>query len=101
MLFSLSVVPVGAGESMVEPVAQVVKKIEDAGLDFRLNGMSTVIEGEWDEVLPVIREAHRAVKKGSERVFMVLTVDDHNGVANRLDEAVEDVEERLGHSLPH
>lgn len=99
MLFSLSMFPVGSGESLVEPVTDVVDEIDRAGLDYRLTGADTVIEGEWDEVMPVIQRAEERLREKHDRVFMVLTVDDHKGSENRLSAAVEDVEDELGRSV--
>ncbi len=101
MLFSLSMFPVGAGASLVDPVAEVVDEIDRAGLPYRLTGADTVIEGDWDEVMPVIRTAEQRLRAKHDRVYMVLTVDDHKGVRNRLEEAVADVENRLGRPVSH
>jgi uncharacterized protein (TIGR00106 family) len=99
MLFSLSMFPVGASDSLVDPVAEVVDEIDRAGLRYDLTGADTVIEGEWDEVMPVIRRAEQRLRERHDRVYMVLTVDDHKGATNRLRGAVEDVERKLGRSL--
>lgn len=99
MLFSLSMFPVGSGDSLAEPVADVVDEIDRAGLRYKLTGADTVIEGEWDEVMPVIRRAEERLRERHDRVFMVLTVDDHAGANDRLTGAVEDVENKLGRSV--
>ena len=59
MLFSLSMFPIGSGDSLVDPVAEVIDEIDRAGLRYRVTGADTVIEGEWDEVVPVIRRAEQ------------------------------------------
>ncbi|HEX7119442.1 MAG TPA: MTH1187 family thiamine-binding protein [Longimicrobiales bacterium] len=100
MIFSLSMFPVGAGDSLVDPVAEVVDEIDRSGLSYRVTGADTVIEGDWDDVIPVIRRAEERLRDKHDRVYMVLTVDDHKGARNRLDEAVADVESRLGRSIP-
>lgn len=99
MLFSLSMFPVGATDSLEEPVSRVVEEIDRAGLTYQTTGMSTVIEGEWDEVLPVIRAAHEKLRREYDRVYMTLAVDDHPGSEGRITGAVEDVERRLGHPV--
>ena len=101
MLFGLTVVPLGNAESMGDPVSQVVQEIQDAGLAYRLNAMSTVIEGEWDEVMPVIRAAEEKVRATAGRVFLVITVDDDEGAVESLQRSITDVERRLGHSVMH
>ncbi|HEY8469110.1 MAG TPA: MTH1187 family thiamine-binding protein [Longimicrobiales bacterium] len=96
MLFSLTMFPVGAGDSLVDPVSEVVQEIDRSGLPYEVTGMDTVIEGEWDEVMPVIRRAEQRLREKHDRVYMLLAVDDHEGSKNRLNEAVRDVERRLG-----
>jgi uncharacterized protein (TIGR00106 family) len=100
MLFSLSMFPVGAGESLKRPVAEVVEEIDDAGLDYQVTGMDTVIEGAWDDVLPVIRRAEERLSREYGRVFMVLVVDDHPGSEGRLRRSVDEVSEELGQHVP-
>lgn len=99
MLFSLSMFPVGSGNSLVEPVTDVIDEIDSAGLEYELTGADTIIEGEWDEVMPVIQRANERLREKHDRVFMVLTVDDHKGSEDRLSRAVEDVEDELGRSV--
>jgi uncharacterized protein (TIGR00106 family) len=93
--------PVGDGDSLVKPVAEVIEEIAQAGLPYEVNGAATVIEGDWDRVLPIIHRAHSRLRGRHDRVFCVLTIDDHNGVRNRLKESVADIERELGHSVPH
>lgn len=96
MLFSLAMFPVGGGDSLVEPVAEVIDEIDRAGLSYEVTGMDTVIEGDWDEVMPVIRRAGQRLREKHDRVYMLLAVDDHKDASNRLNESVRDVEKRLG-----
>jgi uncharacterized protein (TIGR00106 family) len=99
MLFSLTTIPVGSGPSILEPVSEVIREIDRSGLSYEVSGMDTVIEGDWDEVMPVIRRAEAELRRHHERVFMVLTMDDHVGAVNRLHGAIEDVEHELGQSV--
>jgi uncharacterized protein (TIGR00106 family) len=99
MLFSLSMFPIGSGDSLVDQVSEVVDEIDRAGLTYRVTGADTVIEGDWDDVMPVIREAERRLREKHDRVYMVLTVDDHAGARNRLEESPADVEQKLGRSI--
>ncbi len=101
MLFSLSMFPIGSGDSLADPVAMVVDEIDRAGLNYEVTGADTVIEGDWDEVMPVIRRAGDRLRQDHDRIYMVLTVDDHKGSENRLRSSVEDVERKLGRSLSH
>ena len=55
----------------------------------------TSIEGEWDEVMPVIKAACDAVAAHSPRVSLVLKADLRPGYEGQLSAKVERVEERL------
>jgi uncharacterized protein (TIGR00106 family) len=101
MLFSVSMFPLGGGESMLKPVTEVVDEFDRAGLHFEVTGMNTVLEGEWDEVMPVIKRAEARLAREYPRVFMALTMDDHPGVTNRLRASPVEVEHELGRPVPH
>jgi len=96
MLFSLAMFPVGGGDSLVEPVSEVIDEIDRSGLAYEVTGMDTVIEGDWDDVMPVIKRAEQRLREKHDRVYMLLAVDDHKGASNRLNQSVRDVEKRLG-----
>jgi uncharacterized protein (TIGR00106 family) len=98
MLFSISMFPIGGGESILDPVATVVEEIDRSGLPYQVTAMDTVIEGEWDDVLPVLQRAHQRLRQQHERVFMTLSMDDHQGARERLRGAVAEVEARLSDS---
>ena len=66
-----------------------------------MTGMDTVIEGEWKDVMPVIERAEKRLREKHDRVYMVLTLDDHVGVENRLYGAIEAVERELGRRVQH
>jgi uncharacterized protein YqgV (UPF0045/DUF77 family) len=59
-----------------------------------------VIEAEWDEVMPVLRTAERALRERYERVFLIIMVDDHAGARLRLKRSAEEVEARLEGPIP-
>jgi len=101
VLFNVTMFPVGAGDELAEPVADVIDEISRADLPYAVNGAATVIEGDWDRAMPVIHRAFSRLRATNDRVYMVLTVDDHVGVRDRMHEAVEDVERELGHAIPH
>ena len=99
MVISLSVVPMGAGAELKEHVAEVLRVIEASGLPYRLGAMSTEIEGDWDEVLAVVKAAHEAGRKPGGRVLTTIVIDDREGATGRLAGKVADVEQVLGKSL--
>jgi uncharacterized protein (TIGR00106 family) len=95
MLVSLSIFPIDKGESVSKYVAKIIDLIDKSKLPYRTSAMSTVIEGNWDQVFGVIKRCHHALAKESNRVYMVITVDDRKKAKNRLSGKVDRIEQVL------
>lgn len=96
MLVAFSVAPLGAGESVSQAVADAVRVVRESGLPNRTDAMFTTLEGEWDEVMDVVRRATEAVGAHGHRVSLVLKADIRPGHTGELDGKVERVESLLG-----
>ncbi|MBP0461971.1 MTH1187 family thiamine-binding protein [Streptomyces montanisoli] len=96
MIVAFSVSPLGAGEDVGEYVADAVRVVRESGLPNRTDAMFTSIEGEWDEVMDVVKRAVAAVEARSNRVSLVLKADIRQGVTDGLTAKVETVERHLG-----
>jgi uncharacterized protein (TIGR00106 family) len=95
MIVAFSVTPLGVGESVGDLVADAVRVVRESGLPNRTDAMFTSIEGEWDEVMAVVKRAVDAVAAQAPRVSMVLKADLRPGVSDALSAKVAHVEERL------
>ena len=84
---------------MKEQLAEVLEVIDESGLPYRLNAMSTEIEGDWEEVMEVVRRAHDVGRKFSGRVLTHISIDDREGAAGRISGKISDVEEIVGKEL--
>jgi len=96
MLVAFSVTPLGVGEAVAEYVADAVRVVRDSGLPNRTDAMFTTVEGEWDEVMDVVRRAVDAVAAKAPRVSLMLKADIRPGVTGALDAKVETLERYLG-----
>lgn len=96
MLVAFSVSPLG-GESdgVAAAVAEAVRIVRESGLPCETNAMFTLVEGEWDEVMDVVKRASEAVQAGAPRVSLVLKADIRPGHTNQLRSKVERVEQLL------
>ncbi len=94
MLVAFSVAPSGP-ESVHDAVAAAVKIVRDSGLPNRTDSMFTTIEGEWDEVMDVIKRATEAVGQYGQRVSLVLKADIRPGHTGEITGKVERVERAL------
>jgi uncharacterized protein (TIGR00106 family) len=95
MLVAFSVTPLGVGESVGEVVAEAVRVVRESGLPNRTDAMFTTLEGEWDEVMDVVRRAVEAVAERAPRVSVVLKADIRAGTAGAMTAKVERVERYL------
>ena len=95
MIVAFSVTPSGAGEDVGEEVAEAVRVVRDSGLPYRTDAMFTSLEGSWDEVMTVVRDAVAAVEARAGRVSLVLKADIRRGVTDGLDAKVRRVEQLL------
>jgi uncharacterized protein (TIGR00106 family) len=95
MIVAFSVTPLGVGEDVGELVADAVQVVRASGLPNHTDAMFTSIEGDWDEVMSVVKSAVDAVAAKTNRVSMVLKADIRPGVTNGLTSKVEDLERYL------
>ncbi|BBX32724.1 hypothetical protein MMAG44476_34931 [Mycolicibacterium mageritense DSM 44476 = CIP 104973] len=98
MLVAFSVSPSGGDETggVSEAVAAAVRVVRESGLPNETNAMFTNIEGEWDEVMAVVKKAVEAVAAASPRVSLVLKADIRPGYTGQLTAKVERIERELG-----
>lgn len=94
MIVAFSVAPTevpNAEAEMSEAVAQAVKVVRESGLPNETNAMFTLVEGEWDEVMDVVKRATDAVLAVSPRVGLVLKADIRPGHTGQIASKVESV----------
>ncbi len=103
MLFQLTMFPSGSkrkSASVSEHVAKVIDIIDKSGLSYKLTPMATCIEGEWNEVMAVINKARLMLRrKGHERIYISITIDDRKGAKKRMSGKVDSIEKRLGREV--
>jgi uncharacterized protein (TIGR00106 family) len=98
MLVAFSITPLGVGEGVAEPVAAAIRVVRDSGLPNRTDAMFTTIEGEWDEVMDVVKRAVEATAALAPRVGLTLKADIRPGVQDALTTKVERIEALLDES---
>ncbi|KUH82319.1 MULTISPECIES: MTH1187 family thiamine-binding protein [unclassified Mycobacterium] len=97
MIVAFSVSPMGADESVGDAVAEAVKVVRASGLPNETNAMFTNLEGDWDEVMDVVKRAVDAVAAASPRVSLVLKADIRPGHTDQLTAKVRRIDDALGH----
>ncbi|MDA5285187.1 MTH1187 family thiamine-binding protein [Streptomyces sp. NPDC054904] len=95
MIIAFSVTPLGVGEEVGEYVADAVRVVRESGLPNRTDAMFTTVEGEWDQVMDVVKRAVAAVEARAPRVSFILKADIRPGVSDGMTSKVETVERHL------
>jgi uncharacterized protein (TIGR00106 family) len=77
MIVELSVIPIGVGTSLSKYIAEVMTVIKESSLKYESHSMGTNIEGDWEEIIPLIKTCHdRLYEKGVERISTILRISD-------------------------
>ena len=99
MLVAFSVSPLGGeSDSVGVAVAEAVRVVRESGLPNRTDAMFTLVEGDWDEVMAVVRRATEAVLAAAPRASLVLKADIRPGHDDMLTSKVASIERHLASS---
>lgn len=99
VMAEFSIVPLDKGESLSSYIAQVMELIDESGLDYQFTPMATIVEGEFEEVLDLIKSCHLKMREVSNRVITTIKLDDREGARGRIKGKVESVEKKAGRKL--
>ena len=99
VLLEFSMSPLGKDESVGEYVSRSLEIIDQSGVQYRLNPMGTVLEGEWDEVMDVVSQCYERMRKDCNRISCTIKIDYRKGKSGRLSGKVASVENRLNKKL--
>lgn len=98
-IIEITVIPIGtASTSLSSYVADLHRLLEEAPetIQFQMTPMSTIIEGELDELLSVVRRLHEApFLRGANRVSTSIKIDDRRDKAASMAQKLRSVEEKL------
>jgi uncharacterized protein (TIGR00106 family) len=95
MIVAFSVTPLGVGEDVADYVADAVRVVRASGLPNRTDAMFTSIEGDWEDVMAVVKGACDAVAVRAPRIGLTLKADIRPGVTGALESKVTSLERHL------
>ncbi len=98
-LMEFSMIPLDKGSSFTEYVARILTLVDQSGLEYRLNPMGTVVEGEWDDLLALLTRCFRALEKDSDRISLQVKFDYRKGSESRIESRVKSVQNKVGRTL--
>lgn len=94
-LVAVAIAPFGVGDELSKEVAEVVKVIRDSGLPNKTYSMFTEIEGEWDEVMKVVKNATFVLAEKRIRTEVIMKMDIRPGYNNMMTEKIDRMENQM------
>ena len=99
VMIDLCVVPVGIGVSVSEYIAECQKLIRGAGLSSQMHPYGTVIEGDWDEVMAVVKTCHEKVHAmGSPRIMSIVKIGTRTDREQTMQDKIDSVESKIANA---
>ena len=93
-----SISPVGTGSTSLSPYVAGCHAIlkDEKRIKYQLNPMGTILEGDLDVILEVIRKMHEIpFQKGALRVSTLIKIDDRRDKTATMEQKVQAVKEKL------
>ncbi|NLI73370.1 MAG: thiamine-binding protein [Euryarchaeota archaeon] len=100
-LIAVAIAPLGIGDELAEEVSEVIRVIRESGLPNRTTSMFTEIEGEWDEVMKVVKDATFVLASKGIRTEVVLKADIRPGHTGMIKNKVDRVDDILSGGKDH
>ncbi len=99
VLLEFSMTPLDKGESVSQYVSRSLDIIDQFGVEYRLNPMGTVLEGEWDEVMAVVKKCYERMNEDCARISCGIKIDARKGKEGRLSGKTQRLETILNKTL--
>lgn len=96
MLMELTVIPLARGRSLSGDLAEVIGLIDESKLPYKVTEFGTLIEGSWDELMGMAKKCHTAIRKKTDRVIILMRLDDYGDRNDLLATTIAHVEQHLG-----
>jgi uncharacterized protein (TIGR00106 family) len=95
VLLEFSIYPLDKGVSLSPYVARCVNVIDRSGLPYEMHAMGTLIEGEYDALMAVVRQCFEALRTDCDRIICSLKFDYRKGAQHPMQDKVASVERHL------
>ncbi len=99
VIAEVSVIPIGTKTpSISKYVAKAIRVLsQEKGVKYKLTAMGTLVEGELDNVLEVVKKMHENTFDGEvSRVVTTIKIDDRRDKVSSINYKVESVTKKLG-----
>ena len=96
VIAEISFIPMGAGVSLSKYIAEALRIIESSGLKHEFHSMGTNVEGEFDEVMAIIKRCHeRFFEMGIPRVSTSLKISERRDKAYSMEGKIASVRKAM------
>jgi uncharacterized protein (TIGR00106 family) len=95
-LMEFSLIPLDKGASLSKYVARALTITDESGLQYQLNPMGTVVEGEWADLLNLLTRCFRDLENVSERISLQVKFDHRKGISGAIDGKIRSVQVKAG-----
>ncbi len=99
MLMELTVIPLARGRSLSSDLAEVIGLIDESKLPYKVTEFGTVIEGSWDELMSIAKKCHSVIRRKTDRVLILIRLDDYGDRTDLLSTTIAHIEEHLGRTV--
>lgn len=99
VVLEFSIFPLDKGGSVSPYVAKALETVDSSGLDYHCHAMGTVLEGDYDQVMAVVKRCFENMAAECDRIECSIKLDYRKGRRGRLKGKVASLEEKLGRTL--
>ena len=99
VLLEFTISPFDKGESLSEYVARILDIVDKSCVEYRLTPMGTILEGEYDEVMNVVKDCFNELQKDCKRISLSLKIDYRQGNNSRMKSKIDKIETILNRKL--
>lgn len=94
---TINILPLGTNSPSVgDFVVDCIKVLKNAGANFKINAMGTVIDGDLDDILMLVKKMHAVpFERGVQRVVTIVSIDDRRDKKVTSSEKVESLMKKL------
>lgn len=95
-LIEFSITPIGGDDSTsISPVVtRAVERVKTSGLSHEVHAMGTIVEGQLEDCLALVRECVRDALRESPRVAASVRLDVRPGHTGRIEQNVKSVKQQ-------
>lgn len=96
VIADVCVIPIKDGESLAHEVAVCQKILQQRGLKHQMHAYGTNIEGEWDEIMAVIKSFHQQLhERGISRISSSIRLGTRTDKSTSIEDKIARVERLL------